>query len=295
MEKLRLAAFHVKAFFQSCWYLVLRIFSAKAAQKYMKHMDDVSVEFGIKAIRNRWDLILCKKKSLFTQFPEFRRELVMSQLDDNYIMDMLRCIKPKDLYNIELTLIALNRSFRTVNQESLCWFKLALLSSVIDNKEEVIKYFYKNNGFGESGDAAAELVLKIFENDFEFIYWHAMNGGSKVIKQAFLKKLVSGSVSVESKIKLKKFVEEVGFKGCDIEALGISELLLNIRQYLTRREDIDIWEVYLLKSKNPQIIRPNVSRFGIESKEALQLMLELNDKNVIDSYNYYNANKKLRT
>lgn len=294
MEKLSLFAFNVRAFFQSLLYVIIRLFSGEKAKKYLDHIDNVDGKFGIKAIRKEWALVLCEKMRYFALLPDFRRELILSNLNDTFILDMLRSIKPKDLSPSELELIALNRKFDETGTESLYWFKMALFNSSFATKKEAIKIFYKNSKASEKEEFLSEILLKEFDDDFEFICWLALNGGSDLIRKTFLKKLVSGNTSADTRAKLKKFVEEVGLGGCEIEKLGVNELLLDVRQYLTRKEDIDIWEVYLLKSKNPLIIKSNVRRFGIENKEALQLMLELNDKDVIDSYNSFNNSKKLR-
>ena len=291
MEKLSLFAFNLRAFFQALLCVIIRIFSVKVAKRYLNHIDKVDEKFGIKAIRKGWGSILCLKMRYFVQLPGFRRELILSKLPDEYILDMLRSIKLAQLSTDDFVMIALNRSFKETGTANLNWFKRALFGLTIENKKEIIKYFYKNSGEGESSDLISELLLEDFEDDFEFIFWHVLNGGSNTIRKFFIKKLVSGIANDKTKEQIKLFAENTGLGGCEFEKKSYSELLLGVRPFLTRKEDIEIWEHYLLKGKNIEIIKPQVRKFGIQSKKGLDMLLELNNKDIIDAYNYQKSAK----
>ena len=291
MERLSLFFFNIRAFFQSALYLIIRLFSSKASEKYMAHIDKVCTSFGIKAIRKEWALVLCDEMRMFASFPKFRRELILSQLHDTFVLDMLRYVDMSDLSLDEIKLIALNRKFNETGTVRLSSFKSRLMRLDFENKLEVIKIFYKNSQSSESSDILSEHLLKETENDFDFWYWLAINeGASATIKKEFIRRITAGEVSKNAQSELRTFVEKVGLIGCDVEKLnGYSELLLDIREYLTRPEDIEIWEYYLLKGKNPEIIKLHVRRHGIESKNGLKMLLELNNKDVTDAYNFHNS------
>ena len=296
MERLSLFFFNIRAFFQSALYLIIRLFSSKASEKYMVHIDNVCTSFGIKAIRKEWALVLCDKMRMFASFPKFRRELILSQLHDTFVLDMLHYVDMSDLSLDEIKLIALNRKFNETGTVRLSSFKSRLMCLDFENKLEVIKIFYKNSQSSESSDILSDHLLKETERDFDFWHWLAINKhASATIKKAFIRKVTVGEVSKNAQSKLRTFVEKVGLTGCDVEKLnGYSELLLDIREHLTRPEDIEIWEYYLLKGKNPEIIKLHVRRHGIESKDGLKMLLELNNKEVIDAYNFHNSvNKRL--
>ena len=296
MERLSLFFFNIRAFFQSALYLIIRLFSSKASEKYMVHIDKVCSSFGIKAIRKEWDLVLCDQMRMFASFPKFRRELILSQLHDTFVLDMFRYVDMSDLSLDEIKLIALNRKFNETGTVRLSSFKSRLMCLDFENKLEVIKIFYKNSQSSESSDILSDHLLKETEKDFDFWYWLAINKhASATIKKAFIRRITAGEVSKNAQSKLRTFVEKVGLIGCDVEKLnGYSELLLDIREYLTRPEDIEIWEYYLLKGKNPEIIKLHVRRHGIESKNGLKMLLELNNKDVTDAYNFhYSVGKRL--
>ncbi len=289
MERISLFLFNVRAFFQSLWYVLLRLCSKKVSERYLKHIDKTEAKFGIRAIRKEWHLVLCVRMRYFALLPEFRRELILSKLNDVLILDMLRFIDRDDLSLEEVKMIALNRRFNKSGTDRLSWFKSKLFCSELENKLEIIKIFYKSSEASESSAVLSDNLLKLIGNDLEFLYWLAISkDASATIKRAFIRKITAGDVSNDSKSKLRSFVEKVGLKDCDIENLnGYSELLLDIRQYLTRPEDVEIWEYYLLKGKNPEIIKLNVRRYGIESKNGLKMLLELNNTKIIDAYNFH--------
>ena len=289
MERLSLFFFNVRAFFQSGLYVLLRLVSNSVSEKYLKHIDKTEEKFGIKAIRKEWCLALSAKMRYFALLPEFRRELILSKLNDLFVIDMLRSIDVEHLCLDEIRMIALNRKFSETGTDRLSSFKSKLLRSDLENKNEIIKIFYKNSKASESSHVLSDNLLKLIDNDLEFLYWLAISkNASASIKRTFIRKITAGDVNKEAQSKLRTFVEKVGLVDCDIENLnGYSELLLDIRQYLTRVEDIKIWEYYLLKGKNPEIIKLNVRRYGIESKNGLKMLLELNNKDVTDAYNFH--------
>ena len=289
-RKINLIAFNARIFWQKKIQSVVRWFSPKKAQNYQKRIDKTCEDFGVKAVRNSMFEVLELKMDYFCRFPKFRRELVLSQLPDRYVVYMLHKLGSNNLDVSELESIALNRSFKETGTEDLYFFKVAMFNSLSRNKEEIIKIFYKNSEEAEESATISEMLLQTFRNDMEFLYWHAVNGGSYVIKTAVVKELGSDSTKVKNYGLLKTLVEKQGLEGCGLEHLGHSKVVLDIRKYITRERDIEIWERYLF-SNDVQVIKEYIQRYGIKTKIGFELMFGLNNQEIVDAYNKFKRGK----
>lgn len=281
-----------RMYFQEKLHSVIGLVSSKLAKKYQRHQDKTYERLGIKAVRKGMTEVLELKMEYFCRFPKFRRELILSDLPDRYVIYMLHLLKSNNLDASELELIALNRNFTETETQDLYYFKVALFNSLSRNKEEIIKIFYKNSAKAEESATISEMLLQTFRfYDQDFLYWHAINGGSYVIKSAVVEYLASDSSKIKNYGLLKKLIEEQGLADCGLERLGHSKLLLDIRKYITKDKDIEIWERYLF-TNDTRIIKEYIRCYGLKTKTGYENMLRLNDQSIVDSYNAFKREQK---
>lgn len=184
MEKLILCAFNLRVFLQQVICFVISFIYEDLGNVYRRHICKTCEKFGIKAIRKKRYLILSEKMRDFCKFPDFRRELILSELPSSFVVDMVHiAIEESCLLQSDIELIAVNRNFSETEAERLQKFKYKLLLYDFKNKKEIIKIFYKNSDFGEKDDAISQKLIEIFSDDLDFICWLASKGSSPVLKK----------------------------------------------------------------------------------------------------------------
>lgn len=288
MEKMRIFCLNIKLFFQSCLYYIISFFNERLGLKYKRHIRTTLENYACKAIRKGWKNILLEKMNTFCKSPKFRRELIVSEQGNDMIIALLEALRKNSenfIVGAELELLVCCRKFYNVDDKDLYPLRKLLLSSSLDNKKDIVKLFYKNSERGEMNDELALDVIKMFEDDFDFIVWQASHESSVVLKNYFIEKALSMPVDEKLKKDFEGFVRLSGFDGCTVKWHGVSELLLNMRPYLWRKADLELWESYLIDAELLHTIKTQVLRYGIKTQVGISKLLELNNNVIIDAYN----------
>lgn len=288
MEKMRLFFLNIRLFFQSWLHFTISFFNECLGLKYERHIRTTLDNYACKAIRNGWTEILLKKMNTFCKSPKFRRELIVSEQSNKVVLALLKELRKGSesfIAEKELELLVCCRKFYNVDDKDLYPLRKLLLSSSLDNKKDIVKLFYKNSECGEMNDELALDVIKMFEDDFDFIVWQASHESSVVLKNYFIEKALSMPVDEKLKKDFEGFVCLSGFDGCTVKWHGVSELLLNMRPYLWRIEDLEVWESYLLDAELLSTMKTQILKYGIKTQVGISKLIELNNDVIIDAYN----------
>lgn len=288
MEKMRIFFLNIRLFILFCLYHVISVFNKNLGKKYKRYIKKSVEKYACKAIRNGWTEILLEKMDIFCKSPKFRRELIVSEQSNKVVLALLKELRKNSenfIVEAELELLVCCRKFYDVDDKELYPLRKLLLSSSLDNKKDIVKLFYKNSERGETNDTLALEIIKMFVSDFDFIVWQASHESSVVLKNYFIQRALSMPVDEKLKKDFNGFVKSSGFAGCTVKWEGVNELLLNMRPYLWRIEDLEVWESYLLDAELLSTMKTQILKYGIKTQVGISKLLELNNNVIINAYN----------